>query len=315
MGQMTPGAARGIDPILTTVAQGYENATLIGMSLFPQVSTQQRGGKILSFGKEAFTLYGTSRAPGTKTNRIQLAYSTMSYALVDKSLEAAVPFELQQEANAVPGINLASASVFATQSSLALELEVAQANLATTAANYQAANKNTSLTGTSLWSDATNSDPIGNVEAAKDAIRAAVGRRPNLMIVGPKVLTALRVHSKVVDRLKYTTRDVATPEMLAMLFGVDKVLLGDAIYADSSGTFQDVWGKNAVLGFTEVGGAVELGTPTFGYTYRLSGYPYVELPYQDRNAKSWIYPVTDAYQPAIVSASGGAGFLISPAVA
>lgn len=315
MGQMTPSTARGIDPILTTVAQGYENASLVGMNLFPQVSVGQRGGKILSFGKEAFTLFNTSRAPGSKTNRIQVAYSNSSFALVDKSLEALVPFELQHEAEAVPGINLASASIFATQSSLALELEVAQANLATTAANYQAANKNTALTGTTLWSDATNSDPIGNVEAAKDAIRAAVGRRPNTMIIGPKVLTALRQHSKIIDRTKYTGRDVPTVELLAGLFGVDRVILGDSIYADASGAFVDVWGKNAVLAFTEMAGPVELGTPTFGYTYRLTGYPFVEVAYQDRNAKSWVYPVTDAYQPAIVSASGGAGFLISPAVA
>lgn len=64
MPQMTPATARVIDPILTNVARGYANNALIGMSLFPAVPVQQRGGKIVSFGKEAFMTYATGRAPG-----------------------------------------------------------------------------------------------------------------------------------------------------------------------------------------------------------------------------------------------------------
>jgi hypothetical protein len=39
----------------------------------------------------------------------------------------------------------------------------------------------------------------------------------------------------------------------------------------------------------------------------------VESPYQDRNAKSWVYPVDDSVSPVLASAS--AGYLISAAVA
>ena len=53
--------------------------------------------------------------------------------------------------------------------------------------------------------------------------------------------------------------------------------------------------------------------PSYGYTYQLRGYPIVELPYEDRNPKSWIYPVTDEVQPVIAGAE--AGYLISAAVA
>ena len=71
---MNTAGARVIDPILSTVAQGYQNAEFIGMNLFPYVPVGQRGGKIITFGKEDFALYATGRAPGANTTELWLAY-------------------------------------------------------------------------------------------------------------------------------------------------------------------------------------------------------------------------------------------------
>lgn len=314
MPQLTPGQARAIDPILSTVAQGYKNAELIGSLLFPYVPVAQRGGKIITFGKEDFMLYNTARAPGAGTKRVQYGHAGAAFALESHSLEGLVPLELMQEAEAVPGINLGSAAVTRTQNIIALRLEYAQAQLATTAGNYAASNKVT-LSGTSQWSDFTNavSDPINDVEVAKEAVRKQVGRRPNVVVLGAAVFAKLKMHPKVVDRMKYTGRDVATVDLLAGLFGVKQVVVGDAVYSDQSGTLADVWGKNVVVAYTETGALADAGLPTFGYTYRLNGYPLVEQPYMDRNSKSWVYPVTDEVAPVIAGAS--AGYLISGAVA
>lgn len=312
-GVMTGAQARVVDPILSTVAQGYKNADLVGSALFPYVPVTQRGGKIISFGKEDFALYSGARAPGANTKRIQFGYTSGNFALDQHALEGVVPFEIMQEANTVPGIDLGRNAVFRVQNIINLRLEKAQADLATTAGNYAAGNKNTALAGATLWSDATNSDPIGNIETAKDAVRSQIGRYPNTLIIGAQVLKALRVHSKVIDRTKYTGRDVPSVELLAALFGVDRVLVGGAVYSDATGAMVDVWGKNAVLAYTEVGGIADGGLPSYGYTYRLQGAPIVEIPYQDRNAKSWAYPVTDEVSPVIAGAT--AGYLISPAVA
>ena len=313
MPQMTPSQARVIDPVLSAVAQGYKNADLVGSALFPYVPVDQRGGKIVSFGKEDFYLYAGARAPGATTKRVVFGYSAGSYALTQFSLEGVVPWELQQESQAVPGIDQASVAVTRVQRIVALNLEKAQADLATTAGNYAASNKNTALTGTSLWSDASASDPIGDIETGREAIRAQTGRYPNTLILSAKSMKALRAHSKIIDRIKYTGRDIPTVELLASLFGVDNVLIGGAVWADANGTLADVWGKAAVLAVTEIGSVADLGVPSYGYTYRLRGAPIVETPYEDRSAKSWVYPVTDEVQPVIAGAS--AGYLISPTVA
>jgi hypothetical protein len=131
--------------------------------------------------------------------------------------------------------------------------------------------------------------------------------------MGAVVASKLRQHPKIIDRIKYTGRDVPTPELLALLFGVRQVLVGDAVQATDAGAFSDVWGKFVVVAYTEMGSLADLGRPSYGYTYRLGGYPIVEQPYQDRNAKSWIYPVTDEVAPVIAGAE--AGYLISAAVA
>ena len=311
---MNTSAARVIDPILTTVAQGFQNSDFVGMNLFPSVPVGQRGGKIITFGKEDFQLYATARAPGAGTKRIQYGYSGSAFALEQHSLEGLVPFELMQDAQAVPGIDLGRGAVIKVQNTIGLRLEYAQAVLATTAGNYASSNK-TTLSGTSQWSDLTTgvSDPVNDIETAKEAVRAKIGKRANTVLMGAAVFAKLRQHPKVIDRIKYTGRDSATPELLAALFGVKRVLVGDAVYADAAGTFVDVWGKFVVVAYTDLAGVAEQGTPSYGYTYRLGGFPTVEQPYQDRNAKSWIYPVTDEVSPVIAGALGG--YLISAAVA
>jgi len=313
MTQMTGAQARVVDPILTTVAQGYQNSELIAPYLFPVVPVEQRGGKIIQFSREDFRLYSTARAPGGATKRVQFGYAGAAYALSDYSLEGTVPFELMQEANAVPGIDLGRIAVQKTQNIIQLGNEVAAATIATTAASYQAANK-TTLSGTSQWSDYSGtSNPSKDIQTAVDAVRAAVGKRPNTVTLGPKVWSALKQHPAIIDRIKYTGRDSVTVDMLATLWDVKRVVVGDAIYEDASGALQDVWGKFVVVAYTEIGSMADAGLPSYGYTYRLRNYPIVEQPYQDRNAKSWIYPVTDVLQP--VAASINAGYLISAAVA
>ena len=314
MPQLTASQARVIDPILSTIAQGYRNAELVGSSLFPVVPVGQRGGKIITFNKEDFALYNTGRVPGANTRRVQYGYSGSNFALESHSLEGMVPVELSQEAQVVPGINLGQGAVQRTKNIIDLRLENAQALLATTAANYGAGNK-TTLAGTSQWSDLTSGvgDPISDIEVAKEAIRKQIGRRPNTIVMGASVFAKLKQHPKVVDRMKYTGRDVATVDILASLFGVSQVKVGEAVYTDAAGAMADVWGKFVVVAFTEVAGLAAMGLPTYGYTYQLNGYPIAEAPYYDRNTKSWIYPVTDEVVPVIAGAI--AGYLISAAVA
>ena len=240
MPQLNNAQARIIDPVLSAVAQGFKQSNFVGFDLFPRVPVAQRAGRITAFSKEDFMLYNTGRAPGQNTKRVQFGYAAGSYVLESHSLEGTVPIETLQEAAAVPGIDLAKKAIFNMQNVIATRLEKAQADVARTLASYNVANRIT-LSGTGQWSDfGTVSDPIAVVEAGKEAVRRRIGRLPNTAVMGAAVFAALRQHPKVIDRMKFTGRDVPTVEILASLFGLKNVLVGDAVWSDDAGVFNDM---------------------------------------------------------------------------
>lgn len=312
MAQQTPGQARVYDPILTTVARGFRSPKAsVANVLFPAVPVGQRAGRILNFGPDDFKLVSTARAPGANTKRVQFGYSADRFSLVDHRLEGGVPTELQDEAAAVPGIDLGANAVRRVQNQMALEREKMAADIARDLTKYGASNKET-LAGTSQWSDPT-SDPFTDILDAKEVIRGQTGEEANVLALGPKVLTSLRTHPKVLDRLSTASdRPPATLAQLSALFEITTVVKGEAVYHTGT-AFADVWGKDAILAFTTPASMQEMGSPSYGYTYQLHEGPQVEEAYFENNSSTWYYPVSDAYQPVLVGAA--AGFLFKNAIA
>jgi hypothetical protein len=314
MPQLSLSQARVVDPVLSAVAQGFTNAAMVSSVLFPRVGVDLRAGNIISFGREDFMLYGTARAPGENTKRVQFGYTSGTYGLVDYSLEGQLPIENMQESMNGPGIDMAAMTVRKTLNIMELRLEKQAADIARNAAAYAAGNKVT-LSGTGQWSDYTGtSNPITVIETGKEAVRASTGRRANTVVMGAAVFRWVKHHPVVRDYCKYTGRDVATADLLAALFDVERVIVGDAIWSNDAGTvFTDVWGKDVVVAYTDTASVADMGAPSYGYTYQLNGYPQVEEAYFERNSKSWIFPVTRAEAPVLASAA--AGYLVTNAVA
>jgi hypothetical protein len=312
MPQPTLSETRVIDPFLTAVARGYgsPNAKIANI-LFPIVPVGARAGTILSFGPDGFKLVNSARAPGAATKRIQFGYASGKFSLVDHRLEGEVPIEHEEEANAVPGIDLGGQASNTVQDVMANEREKLAADLALNPANYASSNKEALLT-TSKWSDPA-SDPFSDINDASEVIRSKIGKRPNVLEVGPKVLNALRNHPKILDRISISVdRTPATLDQLQRLLGIPQIVEGEATYHDGT-DFKDVWGKDALLAYTIPASMQQRGAPNFGYTYQLKDRPVVEEPYFDKNTQTWYYPVSDAYQPVLVGAT--AGFLFIGAAA
>lgn len=312
MSQMT--TALVADPVLTQIARGYKNPAFVGNALFPVVPVGLRGGNIIEFGKESFRLYETARAPGSKVAVAQFGYTGKPYTLTDHSISGLVPIEhLQEAANQAPSINLATGAVNFARNIILQRLEINQATIARTAGTYASSNKIT-LSSTSQWSDYSGtSDPIRDVDDYKEAVRARVGVDPNTILLPSKVFRKVKNHPKVLERIKYTGRDSATPEILAGLFEVENVVIGKGVYQDADGNMQDVWGKDVILAYTNTSPVSDMGAPSYGYTYQLSGYPVSEAAYYDNGHRSWLYPCTDSVSPVIAGAD--AGFLVINAIA
>ncbi|MDF2141243.1 major capsid protein [Paenirhodobacter sp. CAU 1674] len=295
-----------VDPILSTHARGYRNAEFISHLLFPRVTIPNRAMRVIKFGKEAFRMLNTRRAPGANKKRVQYGYASDPVALVQDALEGIVPIEHQQEAMSIPGIDLGAGAINMVLNVIDLGHEYEAAQLARGAANYDA-NHKLALVGAERWASDT-SDPLADIDEAKEAVRRKIGRYPNTLVLGPSAFKALKRHPKVKDQFKYTSKDSITAEMLAAYFDVAKVIVGKAVWLPENATDEtiasDVWGDDAVLAYVPQEGD-NFQVPSYGYTYELAGYPQVQAPYFERSNDSWIYPTTAERRVYLTGAEGG----------
>ncbi|MBZ0200882.1 MAG: major capsid protein [Ignavibacteriaceae bacterium] len=296
---------RIVDPVLTEIARGYNNATFIGTSLFPVVEVQKEGGKIPQFSKEAFKIYNTERAIRANSNRISPeGRTTIDFVLTEHDLE--YPMDYREISEDPTPLKLHAAHVVAD--GIALRLEKSIADLAQTLGTYPSGNKVTLAAGDKFTN--TSSDPFAIFDTAVEAIRGKIAKRPNVCVLGAQAFKALKNHPSIVDRIKYTQHAVITPELLRQLLNFEQLYVGDAVSAADDGTFSDLWSDNAVLAYVPVGSSDiprSYYEPAFAYTLRKKGSPIVDT--YGEKGKVDIVRNTDIFTAKVVGSE--AGYLIN----
>jgi hypothetical protein len=120
-----------------------------------------------------------------------------------------------------------------------------------------------------------NSNPISDIESAKASVLQTTGYEPNTLVLSYPVFLKLKNHPMLVDRYKYTQAGaIVTEDLLAQVFGVDRVLVSKAVVnngAEGSNTqnYQFTTGNNALLAYTAPNPG--LMTPSAGYTFMWTG--------------------------------------------
>lgn len=257
-----------IEPqVLSNLAVGYKNASLVYSELMPVVKTPVVAGSIPQFGKESFVSFDTNRALGAGPNQSRLAtYGKISYEMTPKNKEILVD---EVELKASNFVSLATKAITEAISAIELSREVDVATLATTAANYPSANKVT------LADDYLNEvaiDPIAVMQVGCNAIENEVGMYPNVIIMDSKVWQKIRQNTKIADTYFPSNQSkLVTAEAVAELLGVQKIVIARArkVETKTGTTTVSVWGNNIVIAYV-AGPQGELApneyTPSFGYT-------------------------------------------------
>jgi hypothetical protein len=123
------------------------------------------------------------------------------------------------------------------------------------------------------WDDYTNSTPISDINTAAADIQGLTGYWPNTLTIGHDVFVQLKDHPDIVDRIKYTERGIVTTDLLASLFGVDRVLVASAIknsaVEGATDSFANIVGKAALLTYSAPNPGINV--PTAGYTFAWTG--------------------------------------------
>lgn len=270
-----PNGSGGVhqDQVLTNISLAYENLAFVGENLAPAVTVKKQSDKYYWFGREGWVPETSDfRAPGTVANEIEgLAVAFDTYYASEHSLQVPMTDEERQNVDS-PLSPDADATDLVTQKIL-LGRELAIKNLVTNTANY-ATGLSITLSGTSQWSDYTNSDPIAAFRTAFRAMHARALLEPNLAIIPYQVMSVLQDHPKLMSRIMYTDRAILTPELIASLLGIPKIIVpGVAVGAGAGGfaiTTSYLWGKDVILAY--VPKRAGLRVPAFMYEF-VWGYP------------------------------------------
>lgn len=301
--------ARIVDPVLTSIARGYSNATYIGESLFPIAYAEKEGVIVPLFGKEAFLLWETERAIRAESN-VMTPENVEPLDVVLREHDLSYPVDYREKAESMFDAEARAAK--RVKDAIDLRREYACAVLAQNANNYLSGAK-VALTGSAKWAN-NGGDPIAEVEAGKEVVRSRIGKRPNILIMGASAYQTLKFHSKMQAALGSQERKLVTVEHLKMLFGVDDIQIGEALGGSGEKdkiTAGDIWGPNVILAYVAKPGAGQTSDyeePSFGYTLRLKGMPETDK-YPGAGGKVQYVRHTDNYKPVIVGPD--AGYLIS----
>jgi hypothetical protein len=300
---------RMVDPILSTIAQGYSNSALISETLFPIVNVNKSKLKIPVFGKEAFYLRDVDRAIRADSNRIAAnELSLIDFETQEKDLEMALDHLEQEEAGNLEQYMSQITKTLAD--GIALNREKYAADIAQNVSNYSATMK-TVITSTDAFDDYTNTtDPIEVIKDGMEAIRSKIGKFPNTMVLGEATFRAIMGHPKILDKIKYSSLGKATKEILKELTDIGQIAVGLSVYTDDGTSFSDIWQDNIVLAYVDANerGLRSEFNPSYGYTFRRKGMPEVDT-YFENGGKIKVLRYTDNYSVNVTAQD--AAYLIS----
>ncbi len=301
---------RMVDPVLTTIAQGYSNASMVAEYLFPVVQVSKLKGKIPIFGKEAFVLRQTERAIRAASNRIPPSdIELSSFETHEEDIEIALDYLEEEES---PDFyRLEQRITKELMDILLLGKEKEAADYVQNPANFETGLKEVIVAG-AAWDDytITNVDPILVIKEAMSAIRSRIAVYPNTMLIGDATYRALMQHPKLLDRVRYAGVSKVTRQVLAEISEIPDIHVGMSVYSTDGSSFTDVWGDNVILAYIdkkERNNRSEFN-PSYGYTFQREGKPEVDT-YFENGGKIKVIRNTDNY--CIKVTASDAAFLIS----
>lgn len=267
-----------LDAVLTQISVAYlqNPGNFIADKVFPQIPVEQRSNVYYKYNKaDWFRDDAQRRAGGTESAGSGYGLTRDSYNCEVYALHKDV--NDQDRANADSPLDLDREAALFVSTRLALRREIQFVT-----DFFGTGIWGTDITGVSgvpaggqfrKWSDYVNSDPLLDIEVGKEGILSTTGLEPNTLILGYKAFRTLKNHPDLSDRLKYTTSENITSEIMARLFDVDRVLVAKAVKGSG------VEGETQSYGFAFPDGALlayvapnpGLLTPSAGYQFSWTG--------------------------------------------
>lgn len=236
------------NPVLTAIAMGYSNGELIADQVLPRVTVGGEQFKYTEYNREDFSLQDDLVGRTGRVSEAEFGATQKDGSVVDRGLEVPIPQSDIDQAARLANFNPKANATMKLRKRIALNRESRVAAMVFAAANYPTGNK-TTLSGTSQWSDFTNSTPVDDIMDAKEDMIWM----PNTLVLGSQVASKLVRHPQVVKSFHGNLGDEGVVPMsyLADLFGFDRVLIGRAFLNTAkkgqAESLTRVWGKHCAM--------------------------------------------------------------------
>lgn len=325
MSRPTYGQVHPVNPLLTNMSIAYMRAARsLARTVFPVVPVASRKGVYMKFDKgDFFRDEAKLRAPGDPIEQTGYSASTGSYECKEYAIGHKMPDEIRASYQGPMSADRAAVELL-SQRVLTRESRLFASTYMTTSV------WGTDITGVAAspstnevlrW-DVNNADPIGDIRTGVSTLRTNLGGlKPNVLVMGQAVWDVLIDHDDMLSRIASTQTQIVTEELVAQLFGLEKVVvLGDAYNSAAQGattTMANIVGKHALLAY--VASSPSINTPSAGYIASWSEFDGVAdagavgvSVRRDDSTRSDIYEAS-SYFDLIVSATD-AGYFFSSIV-
>lgn len=256
------------DPLLTNISIAvYQNPINYIMSkVFPVISVPKQSGKYAVYDQNSWFIdEAKPRGDSEESSGGGYTISKESYNCIPYAYHKDIGDQIRKNAASVFNLD-SDATRFVTE-----KLMLRQENAFVDACFKTGVWGADKVGGTDFvkFSNQATSDPIGVISTYRQTMQLATGYDPNTIVMGYEVYENLKNHPDIVDRLKYTTSEPATEQVLAKLLGVENLYVAKAIKASNkegdTAAYTSIFGDNALLCYVTKNPG--LLVPTAGYTF------------------------------------------------
>ena len=236
-------------------------------SVFPLVPVEKQADLFWKFPKEFFLKDDARpRAPGTESAGGGFELETAAYNCLVEAWHHDIPDEVRANADSELQYDRAAAEF------------VAQKLLTRKEKRWLAAYFQSGVWGTdtglaNAW-DTVSTNTLPAVHTAITAIWGATGFKPNVMVITPKILMALRDNDRIRDQFKYVSAESIDTVMLARYYGIDRIVVSAAVETTGpeGGTQATAFmaAQNVLIAYSAP--SPSLMAPSAGYQFVWSGY-------------------------------------------
>lgn len=301
------------DQALENVSVAYKNGEFIAQDLCPMVPVKHESNVYYVYSKDQLVLPETRRAVRAEANKADFSLSTATYKCQEEALKNFISD--RERGNADPALNLEVDAVEHLTNLIMMRQEFDLAAIVTYTGTW--ANV-TSLTSTYAWSaNTTLSNPIIFVDSACSTIIQQAGVVPNVCAIEDRTFRAIKEHVSMVDRIKYTSSESIGEELIAKLFGIDKLLVARGIQNTGAEGLADattnsfIWTDMAWVGYIEKNPGLKKPSALYNFTMK-EGNPVKVKRWREDNIESDAIEVSKLYTQQVVFSA--AGYLINNTV-